>query len=46
MGYLLLASFLIFGARGWRSPASDVRFLARLALVMAAAIALQMWWQL
>lgn len=46
MGYLLVAAFAITAAHGWNSPASDTRFLARLALVMAAVIALQMWWQL
>jgi hypothetical protein len=46
MGYFLLVGFLLAAARGWHSPASDARFLARLSLVMAATIALQLWWQL
>jgi hypothetical protein len=46
MGYLLIAAFTLYAARGWRSRHSDVRQLARLAALMAAAIAVQMWWQL
>lgn len=46
MGYLLIASFLFVAAVGWRSPKSDMRFLAGMSLAMAAVIAVQMWWGL
>lgn len=46
MGYLLIAAFAVVAVGSWRSPASDARFLSRLAAVMAIVIATQMWWQL
>lgn len=46
MGYYLLAGFLIVAAAGWRAPASDARFLSRVALGMAIVMAVQMWWGL
>ncbi|WP_225102679.1 hypothetical protein [Streptomyces sp. CoH27] len=45
-GYVFLGVFLLFAVTSWRSPASDVRFLARMSLLMAAVIALELWWVL
>lgn len=46
MGYLLLASFVLIAARWWRSRRPEERYMARLSALMAAVIAVQMWWYL
>ncbi|MFF9582477.1 hypothetical protein [Streptomyces achromogenes] len=45
-GYGFLAAVLLFALYGWRSPASDMRFLARLSLLMAVLMAVDLWWAL
>lgn len=46
MGYLILAFLVVTAAVNWRSTASDTRFLARMAAVLAVVLAVQMWWYL
>lgn len=46
MGYFLIVTYLALAAYGWRARPRERRFLARLCLVMAAVIAVQMWWGL
>lgn len=46
MGYLLIAWCLLGAVIGWRSPKDDLRFLARMSLLLAAVIAVEMWWTL
>ncbi|MFF9527632.1 hypothetical protein ACF1DV_37560 [Streptomyces achromogenes] len=45
-GHLLLGSLALFALHGWRAPEGDMRFLARLSLLMAVLIALDLWWVL
>lgn len=46
MGYLIVTSLLAAAAYGWRSRASDLRFLARMSALCAVVVAVQMWWYL
>lgn len=45
-GYFVLGSFALFALHGWRAPESDIRFLARLSLLIAVLLAVHLWWVL
>ncbi|WP_157846957.1 hypothetical protein [Streptomyces achromogenes] len=45
-GFVFLGAFSLFALIGWRSRASDMRFLARMSLLMAVLIAVELWWVL
>lgn len=45
MGYFLIAALAVPVVRWWRSPRSDEWYMARFAALLAAVIAVQMWWQ-